>query len=53
MLSRRTARHSYATPSATPSRRSRLGRTLPALALGVTALSLAVPTTNECRELDV
>jgi GH25 family lysozyme M1 (1,4-beta-N-acetylmuramidase) len=41
MLPRRTARHPYAAPA----RRSRLGRTLPALALGLTALALAVPTT--------
>ncbi|MGI3780759.1 MAG: hypothetical protein ACRYG2_08265, partial [Janthinobacterium lividum] len=39
MLSRRTARHPYAAP-----RRSRLCRALPALAFGVTALALAVPT---------
>jgi hypothetical protein len=46
MVSRRTARTVHATPSASrESRRSRLGRTLPALALGVTALALAVPTT--------
>jgi GH25 family lysozyme M1 (1,4-beta-N-acetylmuramidase) len=41
MLSRRTARHPYDAPQ----RRSRLARTLPALALGVTALALAVPST--------
>jgi GH25 family lysozyme M1 (1,4-beta-N-acetylmuramidase) len=41
MLSRRTARH----PHDAPPRRSRLARTMPALALGVTALGLAVPAT--------
>jgi GH25 family lysozyme M1 (1,4-beta-N-acetylmuramidase) len=44
MLSRRTVRHPYAPPSST-GRGSRLSRTLPALALGVTALALAVPAT--------
>jgi GH25 family lysozyme M1 (1,4-beta-N-acetylmuramidase) len=46
MLSRRTARDPHDTPSSSRGqRRSRLGRTLPALVLGVTALALAVPTT--------
>jgi GH25 family lysozyme M1 (1,4-beta-N-acetylmuramidase) len=40
MLSRHTARH----PHDAPLRRIRLGRTLPALALGVSALALAVTT---------
>jgi GH25 family lysozyme M1 (1,4-beta-N-acetylmuramidase) len=46
MLSRRTARHPYATPlSSREQRRPRLGGALPALALGLTTLALAVPTT--------
>jgi GH25 family lysozyme M1 (1,4-beta-N-acetylmuramidase) len=46
MRSRRTARDTHTTLlSSRGQRRTRLGRTLPALALGVTALALAVPTT--------
>jgi len=46
MLPRRTARDPYATlTSSTGRRRSRLSRTLPALALGATTLALALPAT--------
>jgi GH25 family lysozyme M1 (1,4-beta-N-acetylmuramidase) len=50
MLSRRTARHpqdARVSPNESrhEHRRSRLGRTLPALVLGLTALALAVPAT--------
>ncbi len=45
MLSRRTARHPYATLAPSRGKRpARRGRALPALALGVTVLALSVPT---------